>query len=169
MSVSSTSISWPKASSSAIFSGSTTSVNRSCDSLTKISQGRRPGYFRGTFSSSTTAPPLMPASSPTEDERPPAPLSVLHLSRPRRAASSRKSMASFWVMGEPICTAVAGAASSSSMLERRWRRGCRPCPPGRRPSRSGRRRQSSFPRSRGPANCMGITAPVPQYTSGLPR
>ena len=35
--------------SSSSLAGSTASENRSCDSETKISQGRRPGYFSGTF------------------------------------------------------------------------------------------------------------------------
>nr|GFD32728.1 hypothetical protein [Tanacetum cinerariifolium] len=156
------------ASSSSIFSGATARVKRSCDSLRKISQGLRPGYLRGTFSSSTTAPPGMSASSPILDERPPAPLSVLHRMRPRRVARMRKSIASFWVMGEPICTAVAGAASSSSMLLKvaPWMPSLPTRPPAMMMRSPGR---MTFSQLSLPASCMGITAPVPQYTSGLPR
>ena len=85
---------------------------RSCDSDRKISHGCRPGYFSGTFSSQISAPPASGASSPMDDDRPPAPSSVAHLTSPRRQATSRKSESIFCVMGLPICTALRGECLS---------------------------------------------------------
>ena len=61
--------------------GGTASVIRSCDSEIQISHGRSPRYFRGTFSRRTFAPPHSLAISATEQEIPPAPLSVMLLYR----------------------------------------------------------------------------------------
>ena len=57
----------------------TAKVIRSCDSEIQISHGRRLGYFSGTFSKKTFAPPHSFAISATEQEIPPAPLSVILL------------------------------------------------------------------------------------------
>ena len=60
-----------------IVSGATASVIRSWDSEMRISQGFSPGYLRGAFFRSISQPPESRAVSPTEEERPPAPLSVM--------------------------------------------------------------------------------------------
>ncbi len=62
---------------SSIFAGSTARVIRSWDSEMRISQGFSPGYFSGAFFRSSSQPPERRAVSPTEEERPPAPLSVI--------------------------------------------------------------------------------------------
>src|SRR3989338_3828374 len=54
----------------------TDNVMRSCDSEIQISHGRSPGYLSGTFSKLTSAPPDSLAISATEQDSPPAPLSV---------------------------------------------------------------------------------------------
>jgi len=55
--------------------------------------------------------------SPTDEESPPAPLSVIELYRSRSRARSRKSIMRFCVMGSPICTAVTGEPSWSGSDE----------------------------------------------------
>ena len=70
-------------------------VIRSCDSETKISQGFKPEYFKGTLSKFTTAPSVISASSPIEDDKPPAPLSVLLFIKPFLAAMIIKSESFF--------------------------------------------------------------------------
>ena len=134
---------------------------RSWDSETKISQGRMPEYFRGTFSSSTWAPPAMGASSPMEDARPPAPLSVVLRIRPCAQASSMKSARSFWVMGLPICTAVFGECLSISAEENvaPWIPSLPTRPPPMTMRSPGR---TSFTEASRPASSTGITEPVPQ-------
>ena len=67
---------------------------------------------------SSTQPPVSSAISPTEEDRPPAPLSVMALYRPRSRARRMKSYILRWVMGSPICTAVAGEPSCSSSEEK---------------------------------------------------
>ena len=49
---------------------------RSCASETSISQAASPWYLSGARPTSSEAPPVWRAISPTEEERPPAPLSV---------------------------------------------------------------------------------------------
>ena len=85
------------------FSFGTESVIRSCDSEIQISQGSSPGYFRGTFSRVTITPPDSLAISETEQERPPAPLSVILLYNNISLASlTIASLNFFWVIGSPI-------------------------------------------------------------------
>lgn len=57
------------------------------------------------------APLVIVAISPTEDDNPPAPLSVSPLIKPFSWAAITKSMTLFWVKGSPICTAVTGEPS----------------------------------------------------------
>src|SRR3989344_1056538 len=52
-------------------------VMRSWDSEIQISHGRRLGYFKGTRPRSTSPPPHSLAISATEQDMPPAPLSVM--------------------------------------------------------------------------------------------
>ena len=82
---------------SASFSGRTATTMRSWDSEIQISQGSRPAYFRGIFSSQTSAPPATRADSPTAEDNPPPPQSVIKVMRPRSRASRRKSCIFFWV------------------------------------------------------------------------
>src|SRR3989344_728696 len=80
------------------FDRGTAKVIRSCDSEIHICQGSSPGYFRGTFSSCTSQPPDSFAISAIEQERPPAPLSVMLLKRFRSLASfTIASLNFFWV------------------------------------------------------------------------
>src|SRR3989344_2149494 len=74
----------------------TADVIRSCDSDTQICQGDRPGYLIGTSSNFTKQPPLSLAISATEQERPPAPLSVTLLYRSKSRASLTKASESFF-------------------------------------------------------------------------
>src|SRR3989344_4487591 len=84
----------------------TESVMRSCDSLIHVCHGSRPGYFHGTLSRSTVQPPHSLAISAMEQLKPPAPLSVMLLYKPRSLASlTIASLIFFCVMGSPICTA----------------------------------------------------------------
>src|SRR3990167_1441264 len=100
------------------FAFGTASVIRSWDSETHICHGARPGYLRGTFSRSTSAPPLSRAISPTEPESPPAPSSVMLEYKPlSRASRISMSESFFCVMGSPICTAVAGEPLESDSEE----------------------------------------------------
>ena len=93
-------------------------VIRSCDSEIHISHGCKPGYFNGTKSSSTMNPPDSFAISPTEEERPPAPLSVKLLYKSLSLSSLMIASENFfWVIGSPICTAVTGLRVSSSSEE----------------------------------------------------
>lgn len=75
--VASTSRRAASASSGPTCSGATASVMRSCASLSKIPHGARPAYLSGARSSSSNAPPGFSAISPTLDDSPPAPLSVM--------------------------------------------------------------------------------------------
>src|SRR3990167_642777 len=96
----------------------TASVMRSCDYEIHICQGSNPEYLSGTVSKSTMHPPASRAISPTDPERPPAPLSVMLLYNPLSRAS--RTMASenfFCVIGSPICTAVAGDPLESDSEE----------------------------------------------------
>ena len=70
---------------------------RSWDSDTQISQGSSPWYFRGTVASSISPPPAIRADSPTADDSPPPPQSVMKVMRPWSRASRRKSCMFFWV------------------------------------------------------------------------
>src|SRR3989344_2731648 len=100
------------------FSGGTAKVIRSCDSEIQICQGASPGYLSGTFSNCTTQPLLSLPISATEHDNPPAPLSVMLRYNPRsRASLTRTSLIFFWVIGSPICTAVAGLPVDSASEE----------------------------------------------------
>ncbi|MFO0632471.1 MAG: hypothetical protein U0168_06445 [Nannocystaceae bacterium] len=50
---------------------------RSCASDTSTLHGCNPGYLSGASDRSSSAPPLLLAISPTEDDSLPAPLSVI--------------------------------------------------------------------------------------------
>ena len=63
-----------------------------------------PGYFNGTRSRWTSAPISWPISL-TDEERPPAPQSVMHENRPRSRAWMIVSSIFFSVIALPICTA----------------------------------------------------------------
>ena len=76
-SVASTSRSRARSRKAASFSGRTASVMRSWASETRISQGASPWYLSGARARSSRAPPGCFAISPTEEESPPAPLSVM--------------------------------------------------------------------------------------------
>ncbi len=92
----------------------TESVIRSCDSEIQICHGDIPSYLSGTFSISTTAPPHSFAISATEQEIPPAPLSVILVYKSiSRASFTIASESFFCVIGSPICTAVDGEEESS--------------------------------------------------------
>jgi hypothetical protein len=97
--------------------GGTARVMRSCDSDSKISQGSSPGYLSGARSRCNSQPLLNCAISPTEDDKPPAPLSVMQVYNCKSRASSRKSNIFFCVMGSPIWTADEGDTSLSSTEE----------------------------------------------------
>ncbi len=60
-------------------SGGTARVIRSWASETRISHGARPWYLSGARARSSRAPPVASAISPTDDDSPPAPLSVIAL------------------------------------------------------------------------------------------
>ena len=60
-------------------SGGTATVMRSWASDKRISQGLRPSYLSGARARSMSTPPGSPAISPTEEDSPPAPLSVMAL------------------------------------------------------------------------------------------
>ena len=141
---------------------------RSWDSLTRISHAARPWYFRGHLSRSIVTPPLSPAISPREEERPPAPLSVMPRYSPRSRASSSMSSIFFWVIGSPICTAEVGEDSLSASEEKvaPWIPSLPILPPAmtaRSPERT------SFAQASRPRIRAGSTPPVPQKTSGFPR
>ncbi len=116
--VASTSWSFANASNAAQSSGLTPTVILSCDSETNISQGLKPACFNGTTARSRSAPPVSSAISPTELERPPAPLSVITCISPSSRASIIMSSIFFCVIGSPICTAELGLSSVSSKLEK---------------------------------------------------
>ena len=82
--------------------GGTATTIRSWASDSQISHGASPGYLSGTTFSSTSAP-TPSAISPTADDSPPAPQSVIALHR-SSAASLSTSISSFSVTGSPICT-----------------------------------------------------------------
>jgi hypothetical protein len=97
--------------------GGTARLIRSWDSETQISQGERPAYLRGQASRSTVTPPEPSAISPSEEERPPAPLSVMAAYSP--GPGFQEEVGHFlWMMGSPICTAVTGLDSRAPG----WRR-----------------------------------------------
>jgi len=101
-----------------ILSGGTARVIRSCNSEIQISHGAMPGYFSGTASSVTWQPLHSFAISATEQESPPALLSVMLRYNPRsRASFTITSENFFWVIGSPIWTAVTGLAGSSASEE----------------------------------------------------
>ena len=77
MAVASTSLFLIRSMNAPIFSSGTASVIRSWDSEIQISHGAMPGYFSGTRSRRTWHPPDSFAISATEQESPPAPLSVM--------------------------------------------------------------------------------------------
>ena len=77
MTVASTSLLFIRFMNASIFSSGTARVIRSCDSEIQISHGAMPGYFSGTRSRRTWHPPDSRAISATEQEIPPAPLSVM--------------------------------------------------------------------------------------------
>ena len=85
------------------FSEETDMVILSWDSEIHISQGRKPGYLSGTKSRSTINPPDSFAISPTEEESPPAPLSVILLYRLSSLISLIIASENFFcVIGSPI-------------------------------------------------------------------
>ena len=90
-----------RARSSASRSGGTATTIRSWASDSQISHGARPGYLSGTAVSSTSAP-TPSAISPTADDSPPAPQSVIAVQRWSAPVST--SISSFSVTGSPICT-----------------------------------------------------------------
>ncbi len=101
-----------------LFLVETAMVIRSWDSEIHISQGCKPLYFSGTRSRSTINPPDSFAISPTEEERPPAPLSVMLLYKFLSLSSFIIASENFfWVIGSPICTAVIGLRASNSSEE----------------------------------------------------
>ena len=61
------------------FSGGTARVIRSWASERKISHGASPAYLSGALATVERAPPGASAISPTDDDSPPAPLSVMAL------------------------------------------------------------------------------------------
>ncbi len=140
---------------------------RSCASDTRISHGCSPGYLSGAHARSSSAPPLLVAISPTDDDSPPAPLSVIELNSPRSRATVSMSNIIFCVMGSPIWTACTGACSSSRSLENvaPWM----PSLPMRPPTMTIASPTSArFSWVGRPALVTGITATVPQKTNGLP-
>ena len=74
---------------------------RSWASDSQTSHGSSPGYLRGTRSRSTSAP-TPSAISPTADDRPPAPQSVMP--EYRSSAPTSASISSFSTTGSPIWT-----------------------------------------------------------------
>ena len=127
---------------------------RSCASDSQISHGSRPGYFSGTASSSTSAPSTS-AISPTADDRPPAPQSVIAVHR--CSAPSSTSISSFSVTGSPIWTlapATSPVVASISALEN---------VAPRMPSRPGARRRARRPGRRG---TVPVRAPTIPGTAG---
>ena len=150
------------------FSGGTASVIRSCDSEIQTSHGAMPWYFSGTLSSCTWQPLHSFAISATEQERPPAPLSVMLRYRPRsRASFTITSENFFWVIGSPICTAVTGLFGSSASEEKvaPWI----PSLPTRPPTITMRSpARAAFSKSFRPPCSRGITPTVPAKTSGFP-
>ena len=87
------------------FSGCTAKVILSCASETSISQGCKPSYFNGAPCNSHSQPLEYLPISPKEHDIPPAPLSVMHLKRPKSRASNINSYNFLCVNGSPICTA----------------------------------------------------------------
>ena len=98
--------------------GGTASTMRSCASEIQISQGASPAYLSGALARSTSTPSFSPIS-PTADEKPPAPQSVMAVYSPRSRASSITSISPFSVIASPICTAlpVVSAVSCVSSAE----------------------------------------------------
>ena len=82
MTVASTACLRARALKAASFSGCTATTMRSWDSEIQISQGSRPWYFNGTRDRSTSQPPACMADSPTAEDRPPPPQSVMNLMNP---------------------------------------------------------------------------------------
>ena len=74
-------------------SGGTATTIRSWASDSQISHGARPGYFSGAAVSSTSAP-MRSAISPTAEDSPPAPQSVIAVQRLVGAGRARRSAAS---------------------------------------------------------------------------
>ncbi len=146
-----------------IFSGGTASTMRSCASDSQISQGARPGYFRRTLFNSTSQPSL-DAISPTAEDRPPAPQSVMSLYRHRSRARTMTSIRPISVIGSPICTEApetSPVCASIVMDEKVAPR--RPSRPVRPPSTMTRSPTCGFLR------CfpLGAMPTQPQKTSGL--
>jgi hypothetical protein len=103
-----------------------------------------------------------------EDERPPAPLSVMNRYSPLSRALMRKSNIRFWVMGSPICTAVTGEFSFSSSEEKvaPWIPSLPIRPPVMTMISPG---SMDFSWDGSPLILAGMIPAVPQKTSGLPQ
>ena len=122
----------------------------------------------GTRSSSTSNPPHSRAISATEQESPPAPLSVMELYRPRsRASFTIASESFFWVMGSPICTAAAGLPYERASDEKVAP--CIPSRPTRPPTITILSPGMAFFLYAGlPSAFFGRSPTVPTNTSGFP-
>ena len=81
--------------------GSIATTIRSWASDNHTSHAANPGYLSGTFATSIRAP-TSSAISPTADDNPPAPQSVMLRYMPR--VSAKASINNFSTMGSPICT-----------------------------------------------------------------
>src|SRR4051812_12565027 len=144
-------------------SGGTASTMRSCASESQISQGCSPAYLSGTSSSATRAPVDSPIS-PTAEESPPAPQSVIALYRPASRAWSSTSSTFFSVIGSPICTALPTSTavvcvSSADEKVAPWIPSRPVRPPSTTTASPGWRLCGCLPR--------GASPTVPQNTSGL--
>ena len=93
-----------RATTSSACAGGTASTIRSCASLSQISHAASPGYFSGARRTSTSAPTCS-AISPTADDSPPAPQSVMSVYRPQQVVERVDQQ----LLGDRVADLHAGA------------------------------------------------------------